>query len=174
MKYTPILLVTLLMQAMLIVDASAEIYKWKDKNGVVRYTDTPPPQGVKPLSTIKKSAPQPAPVPVTNPAPPIEITNPQATENGKTGLKKEAMTPALMEEKRKELEQIEKNNKAEKETLAKDKQLRCSAARANYQSYSQGGRIYRMNEKGEREYLGDQDLSQGAIQAQAEIHQYCN
>lgn len=27
--------------------ASAEIYKWKDKDGVVRYSDVPPPSNVK-------------------------------------------------------------------------------------------------------------------------------
>ena len=27
--------------------ANAEIYKWKDKDGTVRYTDTPPPSNIK-------------------------------------------------------------------------------------------------------------------------------
>lgn len=174
MKYTTVLLAALLMQAMFVLNASAEIYKWKDKDGVTRYTDTPPPQGVKPLSTIKKSAPKPAPIAVTNPQVPAEIANSQTSVDGKMEVKKEPMAPEQMEKKRKEIEQIEKRNKEEKEAQAKDKQLRCSAARANYQSYSQGGRIYRMNEKGEREYLGDQDLSQGTAQAQLEIQQYCN
>lgn len=174
MKYKIVLLAAMLMQALFVVDVSAEIYKWKDKDGVTRYTDLPPPQGVKPITTIKKSVPKPVPIDVTNPQTPIEVMNPQAAAGGKIEQKKEVMTPEQMDKKRKEIEQIEKRNKEEKEAQAKDKQLRCSAAKANYQSYSQGGRMYRMNEKGEREYLGDQDLSQGAAQAQQEIQQYCN
>ena len=38
MKYTTVLLAALLMQAMFVLNASAEIYKWKDKDGVTRYT----------------------------------------------------------------------------------------------------------------------------------------
>ena len=50
----------------------------------------------------------------------------------------------------------------------------CKAARSNYETYNQGGRVYKMNEKGEREYMGDNDLKQGKEQAQNEINGNCN
>jgi hypothetical protein len=42
----------LLVAAMLLVTASAlaGVYRWVDKNGVVHYTDTPPPQGAQAVS----------------------------------------------------------------------------------------------------------------------------
>lgn len=145
----------------------AEIYKWVDKDGTVKYTDTPPPNGAKTLSTIKKKAASPAPVV----APDGAITNPvQPQVTGGDG----AASEQDLAKKKREIEEIEKKNKAEKEAQAKQKQLNCSAAKANYQSYSQGGRVYRMNEKGEREYLDDKGLSEGAAKAQRDMQEYCS
>jgi hypothetical protein len=141
--------------------AHAEIYKWTDKDGTVRYTDTPPPSGAKPLKTIKKNAtnsPSVAPAPASSSQP-----SPQ-----------QQASPEELAKKKREIDEIEKKNKAEKEAQAKQKQLNCAAAKANFQSYSQGGRIYKNDENGERVYLGDQELADGAAQAQKEINENCN
>lgn len=148
----------------------AEIYKWRDKDGTVKYTDTPPPGGAKPLSTIKKKAVSPTAA-STAPVPEGVLTNPTQTQatGGEGGASEQEMA-----KKKREIEDIEKKNKAEKEAQAKQKQLNCSAAKANYQSYSQGGRVYRMNEKGEREYLDDKGLSDGAAKAKRDMQEYCS
>ena len=39
--------------------ATAEIYKWKDKDGVVRYSDVPPPSSVQQESMYGKKVPKP-------------------------------------------------------------------------------------------------------------------
>lgn len=148
----------------------AEIYKWVDKDGTVKYTDTPPPPGAKSIGTLRKKAT--SPVPVASPASgsPVDATTPQANSgNGQSDV-----SDKELEKKKREIEEVEKKNKAEKEAQAKQKQLNCSAAKSNYQSYSQGGRIYKTNEKGERVYLGDKELADGAAQAQREINEYCN
>ncbi len=149
--------------------AHAEIYKWVDKDGSVKYTDTPPPNGAKTLSTIKKKATNPVTTPVA--APGGVLANPAQTQA--IGADGTASEQELAKKKR-EIDEVEKKNKAEKEAQAKQKQLNCTAAKSNYQSYSQGGRIYKTNEKGERIYLGDKELADGAAQAKREINEYCN
>jgi len=149
----------------------AEIYKWKDKDGSTRYTDTPPPSNIKqePIGGKKKpvnpASKEPlAPVgnvqqtqPVTNaaPPPPVSVEDEAAAQRQRNA-------------------EAEKRNKQEKEAEAKRKAENCKAAKANYETYTQGGRVYKMNEKGEREYMSDKDLQDGKAQAQREIDENCN
>ena len=149
--------------------SQADIYKWKDKDGVMRYSDTPPPSNVKleyignkkvtkptgkdPLSVVTDS--QPAPVA----AQPATMPSASAEE-----------TAAKL---RQQTAELEKNNKQEKEAQAKLKAENCRAAKANLASYEQGGRIYKMNEKGEREYLDDAGLKQGAEKARVDVAKNC-
>jgi hypothetical protein len=49
----------LLCLALLPLMASAEIYKWKDKDGVTRYSDVPPPSNIKQESIHGKSVVKP-------------------------------------------------------------------------------------------------------------------
>ena len=59
------------------------------------------------------------------------------------------------------------------EAEQKAKQENCANAKANLSNLQQGGRIYKMNEKGEREYLDDAAMAEGAAKAQAEVDKYC-
>ena len=148
--------------------SDAEIYKWKDKYGTVRYTDTPPPSNIKQESIIGKKAIKP-----TGQVPLAPVVNTDATmskEPALTGISAEEAAARL----RQKNAEADKNNKKEKETQAKLKEENCKASRANLASYQQGGRIYKMNEKGEREYLDDAGLKAGAEKAQKEVSEYCN
>lgn len=152
--------------------ANAEVYKWKDKNGAVRYSDTPPPSNVKLEPIGRKSVAKPtgkealAPVPAT-----VNTTASPATVKAATG--KEGSEDAATKLRQRNAE-LEKKNKEEREKQAKLKEENCKAAKANHEAYAQGGRISRMNEKGEREYLGDKEIKEGAEKTQAEISEYCN
>jgi len=148
----------------------AEIYKWVDKDGTVKYTDTPPPGGTKPLSTIGKKVVKPA----ASPAVEVPKESSMAVPAQAKAEKKEDLSAEAQAKKKKEIEDIEKKNKAELEAQAKKKQMNCTTARANYQTYSQGGRVYRTNEKGEREYVDDKGLAEGAAQAQRDMQEYCS
>ena len=151
--------------------SQAEIYKWKDKEGKVRYSDTPPPSNVKqeaiigkkkpaeptgrePLAPVDKTSAAPAAVVPKSPEPPV---NPED----------------LAAEKRQQNAEAEKKNKQEKEAEAKRKAENCSAAKANMETYTQGGRVYKMNEKGERQYMDENDFKAGKEQAQQEINDNC-
>jgi hypothetical protein len=148
--------------------ANAQIYKWTDKDGVVRYTDTPPPSSVKNVKTIGNNKPTVNQVKPEAVAAPVEKGTSIASP-----ISKDDMAHDAEAKKRQQLIDMEKQKKAQQEAEAKQNAANCTAARANYQTYSQGGRVYETNEKGERVYLDDGGLSAKASQAQREIQQYC-
>jgi hypothetical protein len=166
MKSIHILLVLMIFGASSL--SHAEIYKWKDKNGVIRYSDTPPPSNVKQEAIGGKKVVQP-----TGQAPlaPVENTPPAKVSDLPTALENSEDAAAAQRQRNAE---AEKNNKQEKEAEAKRKAENCKAAKANFEAYSQGGRIYKMNEKGEREYVSDAGLEEGKAKAQQEINENCN
>lgn len=137
--------------------ASAQIYKWKDKDGTTRYSDTPPPSNV-PYESLsgKKSIPA-KPAADAAPAEAKPAAKPETTQ----AEPKE--TPEQIQEKKR----VEEENK-------KIRAQNCVAAKANLQAFTQGGRISRVNEKGEREYMDDEALAKAAEQAKKEIAQNCD
>ena len=165
------LLVLLLVLSALPTMANAEIYKWKDKDGSIRYADTPPPSNIKQESISGKrttKATNQAPL-----APVANVTGKDAMPAKETAAKAESTEEVAAKLRQKNAE-TEKNNKKEKEAEAKLNAENCKAAKSNLASYQQGGRIYKVNEKGEREYLDDAGLKAGADKAQKEVSEYCN
>jgi Domain of unknown function (DUF4124) len=146
-------------------DAQAEIYKWRDKDGTIRYTDTPPPSNIKLLGRIGyKGA-----------AGPVSVQTPPEVK-GDAPPPIEAGAPKAGAEKKKSAEQSPEELEAQKKQqaeLAKTKAKNCASAKANYQTYVQGGRVFRTNENGEREVLGDEQLQEGVAKAQREINENC-
>ena len=59
MKLRIFLLCAIILPGLLPTLVSAEIYKWRDTNGVIRYSDVPPPSNVKqePMSGKKSAKP---------------------------------------------------------------------------------------------------------------------
>jgi uncharacterized protein DUF4124 len=155
--------------------ASAQIYKWKDKNGVMRYSDTPPPADIN-VETIGKSAKDVYAKPRTT-----DATEAQGSvKNSEVGavvpikIKNQTVEPEfdVKQEQAKKAE-FERQKKLEQEKQAKIDTENCSAAKSNYQTFMQGGRVFKINEKGEREFMDNKDIEAGKAKAQAEINQYC-
>jgi Domain of unknown function (DUF4124) len=146
--------------------ANAEIYKWKDKNGETRYSDTPPPSNVKQEAIGKKKAVQ-----ATDQAPlaPVETGKPVIAKEGK----KEVMSKEDAGKKRQVEAEADKNAKQAKEKQELAQVENCKLARANLATYNNGGRITRTDENGERIYLGDKDIEKGKAQAQEDVNKYC-
>lgn len=155
--------------------ASAQIYKWKDKNGVTRYSDMPPPGNVKQIDMLgKKSSPK-----RTQPeqaSSELEVTNKPV--DGKR-IKPQSKIEDEMDAENRAAELRARNAETEKmDKLAKDKQMKadaenCKAAQKNYETYGQGGRIFKINDKGERVFEDEAGLAAGKQKAQAEIQKYC-
>ena len=61
--------------------------------------------------------------------------------------------------------------KQEQEKVRKEN---CATARSNLNTFQQGGRISKMNEKGEREYYDDAGIAKNLEQAKQDVAKYCN
>ncbi len=157
MKIKQLFYVALMMALATPMLVDAQIYKWKDKNGVTRYSDTPPTGNAKVDKIGKASTGKPKVKPAVDP---------KTQENIERAEDEAARLRARNAE-------IEKRNAEEKAAQAKVKAQNCRAAKADYATFSQGGRIYQMNENGEREYFDDAGLAQRKAQAEAQIRQYC-
>jgi hypothetical protein len=130
--------------------AGAQLYKWVDQDGKVRYGDTPPP-GAK-TSAIK--APEPVPAP---------------------GAK--ALTPAEEEQafRRRQAEARKQEEKAEADSRAKtERSENCERMRNQLLALQSGQRMARINASGERYYADENQIAQEAAELQRSMQQACN
>lgn len=131
--------------------ASAQMYKYVDKNGKTVYTDQPPPEADPkamriPSSATGGSAPAPGKSAVAQ-----DKDNQKGKEKAAEGAKKEE----------------------EKAAYAKAEAERCESAKAAYQQYAMGGRIAKLNDKGEKEFLGDAEIDAARERSRAQMEQLC-
>ncbi|MDP1522723.1 MAG: DUF4124 domain-containing protein [Methylotenera sp.] len=189
MKLRILLLWTVLLPALLLPTlASAEIYKWKDKNGVMRYSDVPPPSNIKQEALYgKKTSKETGLAPLTpvegdgtvemNKAKASAVKAKAATDTAGTEANKTDKAPLSKDEaaakRAKDAEQQKKVDEAKQAEL-KIKQENCTVAKQNLATFTNGGRIAKTNEKGEKQYLGDADISQGKADAQRDVEKYCD
>ncbi len=179
--------ILLLCVIMLPTLATAEIYKWKDKDGKMRYSDVPPPSNIKQEALYGKKTPKPTGL---NPLAAVEGDATAAMNKDKaTTAKDKAVAdksnldarkadkapPSKEEAATKRAKDAEQQKKVDESKQAElnIKQENCKAAKSNLATYTNGGRIAKTNEKGEREYLGDADVSQGKTDAQKDVDKYC-
>jgi hypothetical protein len=138
----------------------------------VRYSDIPPPSNIKQESLYGKKIPKP-----TNQQPiaPVEGETGNAIEraNEKASADKAPLSKEEAAAKRGKDAEQEKLEAEAKQAELEAKAQNCKAARANLQTYNQGGRIVKVNEQGTREYLSDADIANARKEAQAEVEQYC-
>lgn len=159
---------------------TGEVYKWRDTNGVVRYSDIPPPSNVKHEIYGKKSKAVKVQAPLSEVEGDATVAiNKQkaATEKSLADKAKTDKAPLSKEEaatkrakEAEELKKIEAQKKAEAEVKAEN----CKVAKSNLATFNNGGRISRTNEKGEREYYSDAEIAKGRVESQAEVDKYCN
>lgn len=157
MMHSRLLLVAFLLLPMM---AMADVYKWKDTNGTTRYSDIPPKN--LPYETIgggKIAAPAPAPAKA-------------APEEG-ASIKDPKLSKEIDAQRRRDDAERSKKQDQQKQAAEKQKQDNCATARGNLANYQQGGRIYKMNADGEREYLDDSAIDKGLEEAQKQVDKYC-
>ena len=169
MKAGSLLVLALIGAAMAPALAQAEIYKWKDKNGITRYSDVPPPSNIKNESIGKKTSKAPA-------APAVAPTGNGAAPATNAGGTVTPAAPSKEEAAAKRAQEAEAQKKADeiKKAELKYRQESCVAARNNLRMYSNGGRIMTTDENGERRYLGDDDISKGKADAQQAVDKFCD
>jgi type IV secretory pathway VirB10-like protein len=145
---------------LLAIPALGETYKWTDAEGKVHYSDQPPPANVKQSGTVKSRSPA-APT-----AAPEAGGAPAATP--KTYPEQEA------EFNRRRVEAAEKEAAEKKaaETAA-EKKRNCALAKAELARVQSGGRIARVNEKGEPVYLKDSEIGEETVRAKRTADAWC-
>jgi hypothetical protein len=152
-----------LVVAMTFSAAALAQYKWVDKDGKVRYGDTPP-AGVK--ATPLKTPGSPAPAAPSS-APAAKDAN--AAQKG-------PLSPAEKEaEFRKRQIEADKSREKEKKLAqeSQGKQQNCTAAQDQLRLYESGQRIARTNPSGERYYLDEGQIAQETAKARQAVSQWC-
>ena len=132
--------------------ASAQLYKYVDKDGKTVYSDQPP----------------------------VNIDTKQLNvQSGTTSATAAPTGPKTAVDRDKELQKgrEEVRDRAKKsEELAKQAQAKeqaCNQAKSAYQMYADGGRIAKYDEKGERVYLGDQELEVERERSKRDMDEAC-
>jgi hypothetical protein len=142
------------------------MYKWVDSDGRVQYSDKPPPSNIK---TEKLRAPAPAP------SAPAASEGKGAAQKGaaKAGPK----TAAEQEQafRKRQLDEAKaQEDEGKKQAQARDKAENCKRAKAALTNLEIGGRQMRIDEKGERVFLDDQQIVRETAKAQQEAAAACN
>jgi hypothetical protein len=145
--------------------AAAQQFKWVDKDGKVRYGDTPPP-GV-------KATPLGAPATGRAPAP---APAPDAAAKDAKDAKKGPLTPAEQEaEFRRRQQQAAKD--ADKEAkLQEDARARkenCANSQAQLRQLESGQRVSRIDDKGERVFVDDEQRKVDTARARKLVSEWC-
>jgi len=130
--------------------ASAQMYKYVDKDGKTVYTDQPPPDADPKAMRVPSSAVSNAPTP------------------GKTAVQQDK---ELQKGREKTAEAAKKAD--ETAARAKAEEERCNSAKAAYAQYQLGGRITKLNDKGEKIFLGDDEIDAAREKSRQQVEQYC-
>lgn len=179
----------LVLSMTLALPAAAQVYQWRDAQGRINYSDTPPPAGA--AKTVKPAARSPAPA-VANDAPeqpadsgtqkPAADGSAQgaAGEAGKAAAgKADPSKPKTMAEKETEFRQrrvaaAEAEAKAEKERQKAAELARsCSEARAQIVGLKNSRRISRYNSEGQRELMDSAERTAEIERSQKYVDQNC-
>lgn len=126
---------------------AGKVYKWVDKDGNVQFGDQPPSEQAEQVN-IRKHNP-----------------DTHYEERMKSQQEKQSSDQAQREEQQK--------NAAEEKQAAEQAKKRCLAAKNNLSIMRDGGRVYTLNDKGEREYVDDKDRAARIKEAEAVVKDAC-
>ena len=143
--------------------ASAQLYRWVDSDGKVRYGDTPPP-GVK-ATTLRppSGSSESAPAAGDGAAAKDARKGPQTPAEQEADFRKRQMGAQKAREK---------DDQASRDTLAK--QDNCARARESLASLESGQRISRTGADGARYYLDDAQRAAEIDKARQSVNSWCN
>ena len=162
-----LLLMFALLGAGLSGHASAQ-WKWRDKAGVVQYSDLPPPAGIAEKDVLQRpGARRKAAVP----APPASGASAPAA--APAAALPRGVEPEL-EAKRRKVEQDQAaKTKTEDDKLVAARADNCIRAKAYERTLDEGSRITRTDAKGEREFLDDKTRADESQRTKAIITSDC-
>ncbi|HNZ56664.1 MAG TPA: DUF4124 domain-containing protein [Methylophilaceae bacterium] len=171
--------ILLLCLMLLPVLATAEIYKWRDTNGVIRYSDVPPPSNIKQEPMHGKKLVKPtgqAPLAEVEGDATVAINKLKAADDKAKAddLKKAPPTKEEAAAKRAKEAEESKKQEAQKKAELEIKQENCKNAKSRLATYTNGGRITKTDENGQKVFLGDADIAKARVEAQSDVDTHCN
>lgn len=148
---THLVVVTVVLSATFAPDATAQVYKWVDANGVTHYSERP--QGnakAKPLE-LRDASPQ-----APGAAKPAAQSNLQSQE---------------IEYRKRQVMRAEEETRNAKVKAQRDES--CRNARAQLVNMRASGGFYRLNDAGERVYMSDAERDASLAKREAEFKANC-
>ena len=133
--------------------ASAQLYKYVDKDGKTVYSDQPPTNIDSKQLNVRSGTS--SATPSTSDAPKSYVERDKDLQKGRDEAREKA----------------KKSDETAKQ--AQDKEAACTQARGAYQQYADGGRMHKYNDKGERVYLGDDELEAERVRSRREMDEAC-
>jgi len=140
-------------------------WQWMDKDGRKVFSDRPPPADIPEKSILKRPGSRAAaPAPAPSAAAPVTTPSPAAP----AGVDKS------LQDKKKQAEDAEAaKRKAEEERNARLMAENCSRAQQAKAGLDAGGRMSRINEKGEREFFDEAAIASEGQRLQTIINENC-
>src|SRR5687767_4650906 len=139
----------ILITSLVFAGSAAAQYRWVDKNGRVQYGDTPP-TGASASALRPPPAAAPDKAPLTNAEKDADFRKRQMDDDG------------------------ERQKQAQSEQEAKLKRENCAQAKDAVRTLEAGGRVARVDEKGERRFLDETRIGQEVACAPQAAQQWCN
>ena len=163
-----------------VLTASAQVYKWVDADGKVHYSDKPPESNVK--SEKLHIGTHTGSTPVASEAKSAASEGKAPAGAGKGAAQKDAAkdgpkTAAEQEQafRKRQLDAAKaQKDEEQKQAQARDKAENCKRAKAALADLQIGGRQTRVDEKGERVFLDEQQIARETARARGEAAAACN
>jgi hypothetical protein len=126
---------------------NADVYKWKDEQGIWRYSDIKP-MNVKDVLLLKSKLPNKDKSIGTHELALDKVSTKSNDAPQSQVLVTQNEDPAI-------------------------KQSNCNTAKTQLATYRNGGRIQRMNDRGELAFISDEEIAIATTKSQALVKQYC-
>lgn len=136
------------------IQAQQFIYKWTDQQGMIQYSELPPPTGVQYEMVRKPTGAEPG--------------GEASTQN--LSKEQENLAKQVAEQEKQAQEQAEQAQKEAQDTRIKN----CEAAKKNIQVLQSGSPVVKTDEKGNKVALGTEQREAELKKAQKDQDYFCN
>ncbi len=139
--------------------AWSQTYKWRDASGSIQYSDTPPPVGAKDVQQLRRVAP---PAPQAAPASSSTASAPKGYAEQDAEFRKRLAAKQEAETKQAKSDEEERN-----------RARNCETAKAQLAALESGARMVKLDSKGERQALSDEEREQARADSKKAVDTWC-
>ena len=144
------------------VQAATTVYKWKDANGQMHYSDRPPPDAQAESLTVKNPPRQRVPAPVTDA---------DTQDENETEQKSPQEPPAMSEEQKAAKAALKRQQEEQKKIIRKKN---CGIARRNLKTLKSTVRVRKLDPKtGDYVRVSDNERLKKLREYQRKVREYC-